>query len=83
MILRKDQHLRIIDPSLDLPLGAHILNLDRRLTNNLGNLFRVLNLLVFVLVLGHLLVHRRRGFLKNVVEELDCTLSGRHAEDHT
>lgn len=67
----------------NLPPGGHVLNLNGGLTDDITGILGVLDLSVLFGILGHLLVHAVLGLGENVVQELDGSLSGRHAHDHT
>src|SRR4051812_26719975 len=66
-----------------IPLAGHVLHHDGSDAESIGSLHGVLDLRVLDFVLLHDFVHLFANVLEDIVEELDCSLSGTHSADHS
>ena len=67
------------DERVNIPFGGHVLNLDASDSGLSCNSFRIINSSILDFVLLHLFMHDGLGFLDDLLQEHDCTLSGAHA----
>lgn len=70
-------------PRTNAPLRRHVLNLDRRDSEDIARLLRVVDGSVLDLVRLHLLVHDVLALVEDLVEEDGRALASRHSEDHS
>lgn len=67
--------------TVNVPLSGHVLDLDTSNGSFLRHSLGILNSGILDFVLPHLFMHDGLGFLDDLLQEHDCTLSGAHAVD--
>jgi len=66
---------------VNIPLGSHVLNFDTSNGSFLRDGLGILDSGILDFVLPHLFMHDGLGFLDDLFQEHNCTLSGAHAVD--